>query len=96
MAEKIDVIRDKKHISKVMTDEKLCNAITFTTLSEICYICGVKPKQYNQIKQASKQDVDITVFQFGFSTLHAWIRFFDFQPHMLCRLELKTCQSRDI
>uniref|UniRef100_A0A2S2Q9M0 Uncharacterized protein n=1 Tax=Sipha flava TaxID=143950 RepID=A0A2S2Q9M0_9HEMI len=76
-----------------MVDGKVCNAITETS-SQVCYICGVSPKNINNIDFIKNRTNNISTYSFGLSTLHARIRFFECLMHISYRLEVKKWQMR--
>jgi hypothetical protein len=57
-------------------DGKVCNALTTTLSSQICYVCGATPTEMNKLDVSTRKEVDVIVYEFDLSTLHAWIRFF--------------------
>lgn len=57
-----------------MVDGKVCNAVSHNKSSQTCYICRATPKQMNDIDSVKQRVADSETFQFGLSTLHAWIR----------------------
>lgn len=60
--------------------------------SQTCYICGCKPKEFNNIDNVINRPSITENYRFGLSTLHAWIRFFEYFLHLAYRLEFKTWQ----
>jgi len=46
----------------------------------------------NKLDVSSRKEVNITLYEFGLSTLHAWIRFFECLLHISYRLEVKKWQ----
>lgn len=76
-----------------MIDGKVCSALTDTS-SQVCYICGVSPKDINNLEAVKKRPCDISTYSFGLSTLHAHIRFFECMLHISYRLEVKKWQMR--
>ena len=84
----------KHELLLTMVDGKVCNAMTSTASAQTCYVCGAKPTQMNNIDEVMLREVNISTFQFGLSTLHAWIRFFECLLHVSYRLEIKKWQSR--
>jgi hypothetical protein len=76
-----------------MIDGKVCNAITETS-SQVCYICGVFPKNMNNIDFIKNRTNNVSTYSFGLSTLHSHIRFFECLMHILYRLEMKKWQMR--
>jgi hypothetical protein len=75
-----------------MIDGKVYNALTSTLSSQKCYICGATPTEMNKLDVSSRKEVNITLYEFGLSTLHAWIRFFECLLHISYRLEVKKWQ----
>lgn len=74
-----------------MVDGKVCNSLTGTSSSQVCYICGATPKM-NDLEQVIKKEIDITTYEFGLSTLHAYIRFMECVLHVSYRLKIKKWQ----
>jgi hypothetical protein len=78
-----------------MIDGKVCNAITHTS-SQRCCVCGALPREMNDIDKVLERRVDTEAFQFGLSTLHAYIRFLGWLLHVSYRLEtLAWKKSKD-
>lgn len=76
-----------------MIDGKVCNSLTDTS-SQVCYICGVSPKNMNDLENVTKRAPKVDTYSFGLSTLHTWIRFFECLIHISYRLDLKKWQVR--
>lgn len=75
-----------------MIDGKVCNAMTDTSSTQKCYICGATPKTMNgELKDLVDKKED---YGFGLSTLHAWIRCFECLLHISYRLDIKNWQVR--
>lgn len=70
-----------------MVDGKVCQALTDTPSAATCYICGAKPSVMNNLNKVKERVENIEHFEFGLSTLHAWIRFLDCVLHVSYRLE---------
>jgi len=66
------------------------------TSSQTCYICGVTPKNSNNIDELTKKKIKEDNLKFGLSSLHAWIRFFECLLHIAYRLDFKTWQVNNI
>jgi hypothetical protein len=64
------------------------------TSSQTCYNFGCKPKQFNDIDNVINRPSTTDNYTFGLSTLHAWIRFFEYFLHLAHRLEFKTWQVK--
>jgi hypothetical protein len=56
-----------------MIDGKVCNALTSMISSQKCYVCGAIPTEMNKLDVSTWKEVDVAVYEFGLSTLHAWI-----------------------
>lgn len=59
-----------------------------------CYLCKAKPTEMNNIDKVRERVVNEMAYQFGLSTLHARIRFFEYFLHVAYRLEIKKWQAR--
>src|SRR5436190_15999152 len=56
-----------------MVDGKVCQALSNTMSSATCYICGANSSQMNNLDEVKQRNEIVANFQFGLSTLHAWI-----------------------
>lgn len=83
----------KHELLFTMIDGKVCNALTETSSSQKCYICGATPKLMND--ESREFVANRNNLGFGLSTLHAWIRSFECLLHISYRLEIKKWQVRD-
>lgn len=72
-----------------MLDGKAIQAITGTSSSAVCYICGCKPSEMNNLDAIKSKTEKESALHFGLSTLHAWIRFMECILHIAYRLEFK-------
>lgn len=77
-----------------MVDGKVCNTLTETRSTQSCYICSAKPSEMNDLQNVTKKLPKIENQNFGLSSLHSWIRFFECCLHISYRLEVKTWQVR--
>jgi len=77
-----------------MIDGKVCNAITNNASTQYCYLCKATSKDFNNIDAIIKKKVSEDHLQFGLSTLHAWIRFFECCLHIAYKLDIKKWQAR--
>lgn len=77
-----------------MVDGKVCSALTGTKSAARCYICQAKPTQMNNLQKVRELPVDENSFQFGLSTLHAWIRFLEYFLSVSYRLDVKKWSPR--
>lgn len=65
-----------------MIDMKVCNAVTDNTSAMRCYLCKATSGQFNDIKLMKTLKMNASALELGLSTLHAWIRFFEFFLHI--------------
>lgn len=78
-----------------MIDGKLCNAVTENPSTQRCYLCNLTCKDFNNIDKILKQKItDESRYQFGLSSLHAWIRFFECLLHLSYKMDFKQWQAR--
>ncbi|KAL4088601.1 hypothetical protein QTP88_015577 [Uroleucon formosanum] len=89
------VVQVKHTLIFSMVDGKVCNSMTGIS-SQTCYICGCKPKEFNNIDNVINRPSITENYRFGLSTLHAWIRFFEYFLHLAYRLEFKTWQVKAV
>lgn len=79
-----------------MIDGKVCNALTATTSTQKCYICGATSKDFNRIDDMIGRKTNTENLKFGLSVLHGWIRMFECLLHLAYKLPLKKWQARGI
>lgn len=77
-----------------MIDGKVCNAITSNASTQRCYLCQATSKDFNDIDAMLKRKINEDFLQFGLSTLHAWIRFFECCLHVGYKLGIEKWQAR--
>lgn len=77
-----------------MIDAKICNALTDTTSTMRCYICGAASKDFNDLQKMAVQQLNHDAIEFGLSVLHARIRFLEFVLRLAYKLPLKKWQAR--
>lgn len=82
-------------LSLTMIDGKVCNSLTETASAQRCLVCGSTSKEFNNIDSMLKKDVEKDNLKFGISSLHAWIRFFEFILHLSYKLEIQKWQVRN-
>lgn len=80
-------------LALTMVDGKVCNSLTSTASSQRCYLCGATSKEFNDIDNILKRKINEDHLQYGISSLHAWIRFFECLIHISYRLEIKKWQA---
>lgn len=83
----------KHELHMTMLDGKTLNYVTDTSSSN-CNVCGAKPSQMNNLKVLKKLVCNEDVYEFGLSTLHCWIRFFECLLHIAYRLQLPVKKWR--
>lgn len=79
-----------------MVDGKVCQALSNTISTATCYICGANPSQMNNLDQVRQKSKIVANFQFGLSTLHAWIRFMECLLHIANRLKFKKWTAKTL
>lgn len=72
-----------------MVDNKVCNAAMGTSSSMRCYICNAKPKEMNNLDLVNRKSCNSDNYSCGMSTLHAWIRTFEFLLHVAYNIPFK-------
>ena len=73
---------------------KVVNALTDTASTLRCHICNSTSKDFNDIERMIAKEVDVSKLCYGISSLHAWIRFFEFFLHLGYKLGIKKWQAR--
>lgn len=74
-----------------MIDGKTFSAVTNKS-TQVCGICGATPKQMNDLSALEILVPNIDAYDYGLSTLHAWIRCF--KNILAYRLDIKKWQIR--
>lgn len=87
-------IRVSCNMLLTMVDGKAINSLTETKSTQSCYLCGATPKEMNEIDRVRTRVVENDRCQYGLSTLHAWIRFFEYFVHLSYKLDIKKWQVR--
>lgn len=77
-----------------MVDGKVCQALSKTPSSSSCYICGAKPSEMNSLDTVRQKEENKFTFEFGLSTLHAWIRFMECILHIAYRIGIQKWSAR--
>lgn len=77
-----------------MIDGKMFSVISNSS-TQTCGICGASPKMMNNLKMLMTLPIDQSLYDYGISTLHAWIRCLECCLHIAYRLDLKKWQIRD-
>ena len=84
----LDSIEISYELVMAMIDGKVCNAVTETTSTKRCYVCGATLSLMN-IEEIFGRETDPSTFTFGLSPLNVWIRFFECLLHVSYRLDFK-------
>ena len=69
-----------------MIDGKVCNTITGQKSTQSCYICSAKPSDMNNFQKLESLTPNKDTYKLGLSTLHAWIRCFEYLLHISYKL----------
>lgn len=77
-----------------MIDGKVCNALTDTSSTQKCFLCGATSKMFNNIEDMISRRVNTETLEFGLSVLHGWIRMFECLLHIAYKLPIKKWQAR--
>lgn len=78
---KIQNMTVKHQLLFTMIDGKICSTLCDTS-SAVCYICGAKPSEMNDLKRVANKIVIEEHLKYGLSSLHAWIRCLEFLLHV--------------
>lgn len=63
---------------------------------KLLQICGVGPKNTNDLKYVESLSCNVDNYKFGLSTLHCWIRFMEYVLHISYNLDFKKgCAKGD-
>ncbi|XP_065678280.1 uncharacterized protein LOC136093223 [Hydra vulgaris] len=82
-------------IEITMIDRKAHTALSdVTDSSQCCSLCGVSPKEMNDIDKVLLKLHTQNELQYGISTLHAWIRTFECLIHIAYKLPVKKWSAR--
>ena len=72
-----------------MLDGNVCNAITGIESTQRCYLCDSTSKDFNKIDEILQKGVSDENLKYGLSTLHAWIRCFEYCLHVSYKIDVK-------
>ena len=82
------------HVLKLtIIDGKTFGVISITS-TQSCGICKATPKDMNKLEDILRRPADVSKYENGLSSLHAWIRSFECMLHISYRLEDKKWQIR--
>lgn len=65
-----------------MVDGKVTQVLTDTSSSAVCTICGAKPTEMNDLNKVFSKPENENAYEYGLSTLHAWIRSMELILHI--------------
>ena len=82
------------NVDITMLDGKVINSLTDTLSTQSCNVCGAKPSEMNKLDVIRKKKVNEKALQLGLSTLHCWLRCFEYILHLSYKLENKKFQAR--
>ena len=77
-----------------MFDGKVVNALTDTLSTQSCNICGAKPSEMNSLEKIRSKTVNYEACSLAISSLHCWIRGFEYILHIGYKLSIKKHQAR--
>lgn len=83
------------NIELTMLDNKAINALTNTNSTQTCNACGARPSEMNNIALIRDKPVDKEALKLGLSTLHCWIRTFEYVLHISYKIENKKFLADD-
>ena len=72
-----------------MFDNKIVNFLTDTKSTASCNVCGAKPTDMNNIEEIYSRPVNEDACAYGLSTLHCWIRSFEYILHLGYKREIR-------
>ena len=84
----------KYHIDMTMLDGKAVNALTDTKSSQSCNVCGAKPSEMNKLEVIRGKSVSERTLKLGLSSLHCWMRTFEYILHLGYKMENKCFQAK--
>lgn len=82
------------NVQCTMIDGKICNILTGQKSSNCCNICGVSPKNINNITYVKSLPCNEDNYKFGLSTLHCWIRFMEYLLHISYNFDFKRSYAK--
>lgn len=75
-------------------DGKAGNVLSNQKASSRCNICGVGPKNVNEIDHVLGLHCNTEFYKIGFPILHSWIRFMEYVLHISYNLDFKKGEAR--
>jgi hypothetical protein len=77
-----------------MIDGKVAQVLTDTPSGSTCTFCGAPPRQMNNLTKVTARPENENAYQYGLSTLHAWIRCISFQTCFVTTEEKKGSSKK--
>ena len=88
------ILHCKYKLDLTMFDGKVVNVLTNTLSSQSCNICSAKPSEMNNLNLVRSKPVNKQALALGLSTLHCWIRCFEYIIHLGYKIETKSYYAR--
>ena len=85
-------VQIKHQLHLTMVDGKVVAALAETG-SATCNICGATPSLMNDLSAVTGRPVRSEIYQFGLSTMHAWIRFFECVVHIAYKIPIRLWRA---
>lgn len=93
-------INVKHNLVFTMIDGKTAQIVTHTPSAAVCYICGAKPTEMNNLELILSKTVQAEACKLGISSLHARIKFMECILHLGYNLPFQkwaaTCTNKQI
>ena len=83
-------VQVKHELFLTMIDVKVAQALTDTPSGSTCTICGATPRQMNDLTKVASRPENENSYQYGLSTLHAWIRCMEMILNISYNLSFQT------
>lgn len=83
----------KHYLIMSMIDGKVCNVLTENKSTQRCFICKATSKEMNSL-QPMVREVDESMYGFGISSLHAYIRTMECLLNISYRMDIREWQVR--
>lgn len=77
-----------------MVDGKVTQVLTDTSSGAVCTVCGAKPSEMNNLEKIVSKPDNINAYEYGLSTLHAWIRCMELILHISYNLSFQKWAAR--
>ena len=84
----------KIDVQCTMFDGKVINALTDSPSTQSCNVCGAKPTEMNNLELVRSKKVSEGALKLGVSSLHSWIRTFEYLLHVGYRKKIQKYQVR--